>query len=520
VTLTLMDMFCGAGGSSTGAIQIPGVKVKVAANHWKLAIETHNTNHPETDHDCADISQVDPRRYPRTDVLWASPECTNHSQAKGIKRGTTQGEFDLFGDRPLPDEAAERSRATMWDVPGSPSTTATRPSSSRTSSTPPDGSSSPHGSSPWSSSATSTAGLAQLHARPGDGPARTPVPRPHVRRVLAQGQQAPGPGEVDPPAGVLPRVWMVRAMQVFKRRPSTVGPIPRPVRLPLPERQCRNQIVEPGLPASPPHHRLVAARSAHRRPEQAPRGPKTLARIRAGIERYWSPLLIEAAGNTYDAADPKHPAHGRSDGYYRAWPTGEPVKTVHTTLSKALVVPVEGRDGKTAVTAGEPLRTMTTRSETALAFIAELRGGGSDHRSISEALATVTASGNHHGLVTTYYGNGGVQPTDEALATATTVERHAPTGGTWRNTATTSDDPVPTRTTRENDGLAFGPTLNVDDVLFRMLEPREIKGAMDFPAPYRILGNRREQVRQTGNAVCPPNARDLVGVVAESLGVA
>jgi DNA (cytosine-5)-methyltransferase 1 len=42
---------------------------------------------------------------------------------------------------------------------------------------------------------------------------------------------------------------------------------------------------------------------------------------------------------------------------------------------------------------------------------------------------------------------------------------------------------------------------------------------MDFPAEYTILGNRREQVRMSGNAVTPPAARDLVGVVADSLGV-
>ncbi|TCO43589.1 C-5 cytosine-specific DNA methylase [Kribbella antiqua] len=114
MTLTMTDLFCGAGGSSTGAVQVPGVTVKLAANHWKLAVDTHNSNHPTTDHDCADLSQVEPRRYPRTNVLWASPECTNHSQAKGKKRNV-DAMPDLFGDT-LPDEAAERSRATMWDV--------------------------------------------------------------------------------------------------------------------------------------------------------------------------------------------------------------------------------------------------------------------------------------------------------------------------------------------------------------------------------------------------------------------
>lgn len=35
--LTLTDIFAGAGGSSTGAIQVPDVEVRLAANHWKLA---------------------------------------------------------------------------------------------------------------------------------------------------------------------------------------------------------------------------------------------------------------------------------------------------------------------------------------------------------------------------------------------------------------------------------------------------------------------------------------------------
>lgn len=34
--ITVTDLFAGAGGSSTGAIQIPGVHVRYAANHWKL----------------------------------------------------------------------------------------------------------------------------------------------------------------------------------------------------------------------------------------------------------------------------------------------------------------------------------------------------------------------------------------------------------------------------------------------------------------------------------------------------
>ena len=225
-----------------------------------------------------------------------------------------------------------------------------------------------------------------------------------------------------------------------------------------------------------------------------------------------------------------------------------------------LLVPVEGRDGKPAVPVDVPARTMTTRSETGMAFmtvmrgqsgnhpasdaistvsaggihhgvvrpfIAELRGGGSKHRPVSDPLCTVVANGNHHGLVTAYYGNGGTRPTDDALSTVTATERH---GLLMRNNSSKGDgsemvtptaEPARTMTTTGHQSLLTSerPTINIDDVLFRMLEPREIAAAMDFPTSYRILGNRREQVRQAGNAVTPPAARDLVGVVAESLGV-
>lgn len=111
--ITITDQFCGAGGSSIGAT-LAGGEVRLAMNHWKLAIETHNTNFPDVDHECTDISAVDPRRYASTDILITSPECTNHSLAKGKPRRFYKE--DLFGNV-LIDPSEERSRATMWDVP-------------------------------------------------------------------------------------------------------------------------------------------------------------------------------------------------------------------------------------------------------------------------------------------------------------------------------------------------------------------------------------------------------------------
>ena len=77
--MTVTDLFAGAGGSSTGAIQIPGVHVKIAANHWQLVTDIHALNHQDTDHAVVDLHQERPSFFPSTDMLWASPECNSMS---------------------------------------------------------------------------------------------------------------------------------------------------------------------------------------------------------------------------------------------------------------------------------------------------------------------------------------------------------------------------------------------------------------------------------------------------------
>src|SRR5690606_28832468 len=78
--LTLMDWFCGAGGSSQGVHAVPGVRVERAANHWKLAIESHAANFPTTSHYQGDIRKAPVWDWPVTDIFWASPECFPRSE--------------------------------------------------------------------------------------------------------------------------------------------------------------------------------------------------------------------------------------------------------------------------------------------------------------------------------------------------------------------------------------------------------------------------------------------------------
>lgn len=84
----IVDLFAGGGGASTGIEAALGRRVDVAINHSATALEVHRANHPETRHYPSDIWDADPFLATRgrpVDVLWASPDCTHHSRAKGGK---------------------------------------------------------------------------------------------------------------------------------------------------------------------------------------------------------------------------------------------------------------------------------------------------------------------------------------------------------------------------------------------------------------------------------------------------
>ena len=111
IRLLYIDLFCGAGGTSSGVeyARVNGekcAKVIACVNHDAHAIASHEANHPETLHFTEDIrtlnfnhlvhlrgrqyvsflQHIDNMRmvYPDAKVvLWASLECTNFSRAKG-----------------------------------------------------------------------------------------------------------------------------------------------------------------------------------------------------------------------------------------------------------------------------------------------------------------------------------------------------------------------------------------------------------------------------------------------------
>lgn len=104
-TYQIADLFCGAGGTSTGAVEAASAlgyqPLLTAINHWEVAVATHSANHPGARHLCASLDSLNPRDLfaeGGLNLLWASPECTHHSIARG--------------GRPVSDQ----SRATAWCV--------------------------------------------------------------------------------------------------------------------------------------------------------------------------------------------------------------------------------------------------------------------------------------------------------------------------------------------------------------------------------------------------------------------
>lgn len=86
MTGLVVDLFAGGGGASLGVERALGRPVDIAINHDPVALAVHAANHPRTRHLTADIWEVKPREATGgrpVSVLWASPDCTHHSNAKG-----------------------------------------------------------------------------------------------------------------------------------------------------------------------------------------------------------------------------------------------------------------------------------------------------------------------------------------------------------------------------------------------------------------------------------------------------
>lgn len=108
----IIDAFAGGGGASVGIEMALGRPVDIAINHDPQAILMHKTNHPNTLHLTENIFKVDLQKYingRHVSLMWASPDCTSHSKAKG-------GQPRKSGLRILPWAVYKHAKAILPDV--------------------------------------------------------------------------------------------------------------------------------------------------------------------------------------------------------------------------------------------------------------------------------------------------------------------------------------------------------------------------------------------------------------------
>lgn len=469
MSITFCDIFCGAGGSSIG-LTAAGFELKLAANHWARAIETHSANFRDAEHLCADVNNYDMRRLPRTDILWASPICTEVSPAGGRRRKVKgQGELELFG--PVAKEGLDRTRATFHDVIRA---TEVHRYQVVLVENVVDVAESWELFDWWVDGMkllgynVQFVSVSSAHVG-GEGNTHAPQWRDRLYMVFTRIGMTLPDVEPRPLAYCLECGTDVDAVQSWKdHRKRKIGKYRQQYVYRCPSSACRHSIVEPYVsPASAAIDWTdLGSRIGDRK---RPLAAATIARITAGLRMF-----------------------------------AQPDVPVMVSVNHA------GPDGRAYPVNSRPLPSQTVRIGDGFAshpFIAELRGGGSKLKArdvILEPLATVTASGFHHGLT--------VPP-----GHITTQDRHALVVPYYRTgKAKSTAVPLDTVTTKDRFAL-IDPAVDVDDCLFRMLKPREQLRAQRFPDTYTVLGNQGEQGMQAGNAVSSNVPQWIAGRVAAVL---
>ncbi|TFV91382.1 DNA cytosine methyltransferase [Blastococcus sp. CT_GayMR16] len=604
--LTFTDVFCGAGGSSIGLTEA-GFTLRLAANHWDRAIETHSANFRDADHLCADVSNYDWRRAPRTVFGWFSPECTWHSPAGGRKK--TRAQLDMFDDY-VPDEAGVRSRATAFDVIRATEVHQYRALVVEN----------VVEFAGWELFDWWLEGLRKVgkgynvqivcvsSAHVGDE-VNPHAPQWRDRMYIVATQK----GIPLPDVAPRPPAWcpvcdeVVDARQSWKKVTGRkVGKYGEQYVYRCPNRSCRHAIVEPYvLPASAAIDWTDLGTRLGDKPVKTfknkktgevttgPLAPATMRRIRAGLEMFAQPTVVAHHGQTWERP---------GSDYVRAWPAetaplmartatqGDAVATPGAFISKAytprgqesqmvkdptseplgavtaadhhqLVAPPfavnlrHGADdhGRQYLLDGRPLSPATTKIGDGLvmppgSFGVTLRNHGEAFPVAVDALSTVSTS-RHDGVVVPFIDvartHNRARGVDEPLSPVTTGRNHGvvvPEGAfiqkhhggldykAIEHMTKSVGDPLPgivarpnlslvipyrrgssarpadatalpTVSTRESAGVATAEVVDLDDVRFRMLKPREHLAAQRFPGSYVVTGNQGEQTMQAGNAV-------------------
>lgn len=554
-TLKAADLFCGAGGSSTGlrlVCESLGRKLDlVAVNHWQTAVETHAANHPAANHLCEDLLSLDPRKAVpggKLDLLVASPECTHHSVARGGKPVNDQSrasawcvlrwatalqvrrvvienvrEFESWGPiglngRPVKSRRGETFGAFVealrslgyrveWRVLNAAD----------------------YGDATTRQRLYIQAALGRLPIR-WPAPTHAKDPRPGLFGGLERWR--PARDVID---------WNMPGESIFARKRPLSANTLRRIEAGL--RKFGGRYAEPFL--------VVLRQHMDGRSVNDPLPTLTAGGTHVGL---CEPFIVGAGGTTGQGGprsvdDPlgtltteNHRALVEPFTVHLTHRGGDRVNSVDSPLptvtganrgEQALVEPFvlqmsqSGSNGRRMRPTDEPIPTVTTADDLAVVepfIVPQFAENGP--RSVDQPLGTITTTSRGVGLVepfivpTNYGERPGQSPRCHDIdAPVPTVVAGGVTHGLVEpfivpycgtGVPDNVNEPLSTITTKDRLGLVQPqPTY---DIRFRMLQPGELAAAMGFPRDYQFRGNRSEQVKQIGNAVAVNQAAALCSV--------
>ena len=511
--LQAADLFCGAGGTTTGLLQAAARAGRtvdmLALNHWGIAIDTHTANHPGVRHVCESLDNVDPRKLipgGKLDILCASPECTHHSNARGGK------------------PRSDQSRATAWHICR------------------------------WAEALRIENILIENVREFRNWGPLNKKGKPLLRK---KGKTYRAFLEALRSLDYTVEDRIINAADfgdaTTRHRLFIQARRSKPITWPAPSHAGNWR----------PAREIIdwSIRGQSLTDRKRPLSDNTMKRIAAGLVKFGGgKFLVQwdqagGSGNCIRSVDQPlatvitkqntglcepflvkfHGNHaGREDGNNRVYSTQDPLPTLDTSnrigLAEPFLVHLRGTSARqvadSALSIEQPVPTLTASgAHVALCqpFILHTTHHGGDRiRSIDQPLDTVT--GAHRGemalcetFVIGQQSCAAARSTGEPLPTIATagaialiepfLVKYYGTGG-----AASVAEPLDTVTAKDRMGLVEGDWKDaVLDIRFRMLQPHELSAAMGFPADYKFSGTRENRVKQIGNAVPVNTAAALCG---------
>ncbi len=564
--ITAADLFCGAGGTSTGFIKaVESLDLDfdlVAVNHWDVAISTHKENHKEVEHYCQSIDTINPQEVipgGRLNLLMASPECTDHSNAKGGKPRSDQKRADAWllmrwieklyvenliienvkefvnwgplNAKGLPDkryrgqyfrqfvEALKINYSVEWKILNAAD----------------------YGD------ATTRERFFLIAKRGKNKKIVFPAPTHASRKVLDKNQpNLFSNGKTLKPWRSAREIidWDLEGKSIFNRK------------RPLSENTMRRIFAGLFKYGLKPFTMGTGGPTGQMRPRDIDEPVRTiltdhrqnvfvpyLINLKASDRRMREidePTFTQTTANHQYLAEPflVNLSHTKNNDAMMCKPLEEPLKTICGKAMLGLIEPflVKFYGGADAESVDDPIPTITANYEhyglaETEAFILPNEGffRGNTAREIDEPIPTVTSRGGGsvvEPFMIQFFGERkGQKPrtksVDDPLWTVTAQGRMGiaePFLVRFNNNqgAEDIDEPLKTLTTKDRYGLCIPQIGAVLDIRFRMLQPHELAAAMSFPKSYSFTGTRQDKVKQIGNAVPVNLAKNLVKAVLDN----